>query len=199
MLTILPAKLQAFLQTGLSTILYAACMFEDLLQKMGGLASSGSQFAQAQQSRQYDQVDPAHAADYVNQFSQHASPAQQQQVFEEYVRTLTPEQRQALGQAMVQHPGTPVQSVQAEDDQSLTQALGTSSQALQTQGQGGLGGLFGMFGQAMGGQAAGQTQGQPTQQASSGFDVGSLLQNPIAKAGLVGLAGIIGSRLLNHQ
>ena len=170
-------------------------MFEDLLQKMGGLAASGPQFAQAQQSGQYDQVDPGQAAQYVDQFSQHATPEQREQVFGEYVRSLSPEQRQALGQAMVQHQGVPMQSVRADDDQQLTQALGTSSQALQAPGQGGLGGLFGM----LGGQAPGQVTGQPGQPAVGGFDIGSLLQSPIAKAGLVGLAGIIGSRLLNHQ
>ena len=173
-------------------------MFENILQQMGGLAASGQQYAQAQQSGQYDAVDPHQAANYVNQFSQHATPEQQQQVFEEYVRTLSPEQRQALGQAMVQHPSVPVQSVQAEDDQGLAQALGTSTQALQAPGQGGLGGLFGMFGQAMGGQPMGSPAQAPTAQPD-GFDLGSLLQNPMAKAGLVGLAGIIGSRLLNHQ
>ena len=179
-------------------------MFENILQQMGGLGNSSQQFAQAHQSGQYDQVDPNHAAEYVQQFTQHASPEAQQQVFGEYVRSLSPEQRQALGQAMVQHPGVPVQSVQYDDDQSLSQALGTSTQALSTPGQGGLGGLFGVFGQAMGGQptsqysqGGGMSMGQPAQQG--GFDVGSLLQNPIAKAGLVGLAGVIGSRLLNHQ
>ena len=102
-------------------------MFENILQQMGGLANSGSQFAQAHQNGQYDQVDPNQAAEYVSQFSQHATPDQRQQVFEEYVRSLSPEQRQALGQAMVQHPGVPVQSVQANDDQGLAQALGTST------------------------------------------------------------------------
>jgi hypothetical protein len=168
-------------------------MFEDLLQKMGGLAASGTQFTQAQQSGQYDQVDSNHAAEYVNQFSQHATPEQQQEVFQQYVQSLSPEQRQALGQAMVQHQGVPLQSVQADDDQDLSQALSASSQALQAPGQGGLGGLFGM----LGGQAPGQLPGQLTQSAG-GFNVGSLLQNPLAKAGLVGLAGIIGSKLLNH-
>ena len=56
-----------------------------------------------------------------------------------------------------------------------------------------------MFGQAMGG----QPMGSPTQISQTaqpgGFDIGSLLQNPVAKAGLVGLAGMIGSRLLNQQ
>jgi len=175
-------------------------MFENILQQMGQLGSSSQQFAQAQQSGQYDQVDSNHAADYVQGFTQNASPEAQQQVFEEYVRSLTPEQRQALGQAMVQHQGTPVQTVQADDDRSLSQALTTSSQSLSQPGQGGLGGLFGMFGQTMSGQP-GQAGGQPMPHASQsgGFDVGSLLQNPLAKAGLVGLAGVIGSRLLNHR
>jgi len=174
-------------------------MFENILQQMGGLANSGSQFAQAHQNGQYDQVDPDQAAEYVSQFSQHATPDQRQQVFEEYVRSLSPEQRQALGQAMVQHPGVPVQSVQSNDDQGLAQALGTSTQSLQQSGQGGLGGLFGMFGQAMGGQPMGSSMPASQSAQLGGFDIGGLLQNPVAKAGLVGLAGIIGSRLLNHQ
>ncbi|MFC4453497.1 hypothetical protein [Deinococcus sonorensis] len=179
-------------------------MFEHILQQMGSLGASSQHFAQAQQTGQDDQVDPNHAAEYVQHVTQHASPEAQQQVFGEYVCSLSSEQRQALGLAMVQHPGIPVQSVQVDDDQSLTQALGTSTQALSAPGQGGLGGLFGMFGQAMGGQSTpqasqlgGMSMGQSAQ--PGGFDVGSLLQNPVAKAGLVGLAGIIGSRLLNQQ
>jgi len=100
---------------------------------------------------------------------------------------------------MVQHPGVPVQSVQADNDQGLAQALGTSTQSLQQPGQGGLGGLFGMFGQAMGGQPMGSSAQVSQSAQPGGFDIGSLLQNPVAKAGLVGLAGIIGSRLLNHR
>jgi ABC-type transporter MlaC component len=120
----MPDKAQALLHIGATFSPHPESMFENILKQMGGLASSGSQYAQARQNVQYDQVDAHQAADYIGQFSQHATPEQRQQVFEEYVRSLSPVQRQAL----VQHPGVPVQSVQsvkANDDQGLAQVLGT--------------------------------------------------------------------------
>ncbi|MGI8748230.1 MAG: hypothetical protein ACR2J4_07785, partial [Deinococcus sp.] len=133
-------------------------MFEDIMRQMSGTAEMGQQFTQAHQSGQYDSVDPQHAADYVQQFVQNAPPEAQQQVFQEYVQGLSPEQRQGLAQVMAQHPGTPVQQVNPNDDQDLSTALTSSSQALSGGNAGGIGGLFGMLGSVMGGGQGGSSQ-----------------------------------------
>ncbi|AFZ69257.1 hypothetical protein [Deinococcus peraridilitoris] len=181
-------------------------MFEELF----GNSGRNERFARAQNN--HNDVDPHEAAEYVGQFMQQAPPETQQQVLQQYIAQLDPRQRQALAQAMIQHNGTPVQNVRDDDDDDMIQAFQRSGQSLTGQqgnrpGQG-LGELFGMFGGMMGGAGAqqggfGQQQspmggfGQPQQGASGGL--GQLLENPMARAGLVSLAAMIGSKMMNRR
>jgi len=179
-------------------------MFDQLF----GNPDRHQQFARAQTN--HDAVDPHDAAEYVGQFMQHAPQDTQQQVLRQYMSQLDPQQRQSLAQAMIQHNGTPVQDVRYDDDDDMIHAFQRSGQALTSNQQGGglassLGGLFGMMGgpsaqqggfdQGMGG-ASGQQQGfgQPQQGG-----LGGLLQNPMARAGLASLAGVIASQMMNRR
>ncbi|PYE54561.1 hypothetical protein [Deinococcus yavapaiensis] len=212
-------------------------MMDDLLRNM----DQNQRFAKAQVNN--DDVDPHEAAQYVEQYMRSAPPEMQQQALQQYMQQLDPQQREALAQAMIQHQGTPVQNVRADDPHDLTNAFMQSGQALSQQGRGGgigdlfgmMGGMLGGMGQGMGGQQQGgglggllggllgggqqqqqgygqqgqgyqqgygqqgqgyqQGYGQPAQQQQGG-GLGQLLQNPMAKAGLVSLAAIIGSQLM---
>lgn len=190
-------------------------MFDDLMHN----SDLNQRFATAQNN--HGAVDPQEAAEYVTQFMRSAPPEMQRQVFEQYYSQLDPQQRQGLAQAMVQHPGTPVEQVQADDPGDFARAMTQSGQALANQGgAGGLGSLFGMLGG--GGQSGGlggaignllgggsqQQEYQPQQQQNQPYaqhqnaggagGLGQLLQNPMARAGLVSLAAVIGSKLLNR-
>ena len=168
-------------------------MFEDLLNNQG----LNQRFAGAQDN--HDAVDPNEAAEYVNQFMRNAPPETQREVFQQYYSQLDPQQRAQLAQAMAQHPDTPVQQVRADDPNDFASALQQSGGALANRGgAGALGGLFGMLG---GGQNNQNTSAQnmpqnPGTQSGLGGQLGSLLQNPMARAGLVSLAAVIGSKLL---
>lgn len=196
-------------------------MFDDLMRNAG----LNERFAKAQGN--HDAVDPEEAADYVGHFMRQAPPEVQQDVLRQYVSQLDPQQRQAFAQAMIQHGGTPVQNVRDDDDDDLTQALMRSGQALagahpQRPGAG-MGDLFGMFGGMLGGGQGGQgnpmggmlgggqsgglggmlggmgQQQQLDQQQGGMGGMGQLLQNPMARAGLVSLAAVIGSKLMNRR
>lgn len=114
-------------------------------------------------------VSPQEAAAYIQQYIQNASPEERNQVLQQYFAQMSPEQKSALGNALVQSPATPVQSVTPGDDRSLADAYTRSAQAPAQDGR------------------------SPLEAA---FSQGGMLGNPLVKAGLVGLAGIIGSRLL---
>lgn len=135
-----------------------------------GLAAKFAQPGAAQQA------DPQEAGQLVSQYVQTAPPQEQQATFRDFVQTLSPEQRAALAQAMNEHPDMPVQNVSPHDDDALAQAMQQSSSAVVQQG-------------------ANQEGMSPLQQI---FAPGGALSNPLVKAGLIGLAGVIGSRMLNR-
>jgi hypothetical protein len=116
-------------------------------------------------------ISPQEAAAYVQQYIQNASPEDRTKLMQEYFGQMSPDQKSALGTALVNSPATPVTSVDAQDDHSLIEAYTQSAQA-----------------PAQGGKS-------PLEAA---FAQGGMLGNPLVKAGLVGLAGIIGSRLLRR-
>ncbi|AZI43932.1 hypothetical protein EHF33_11195 [Deinococcus psychrotolerans] len=114
-------------------------------------------------------VSPEEAAAYVHSYLQQASPEERSQVLGGYFQNMPQEQRQQIGNAIVQDPNNPVQSVNANDPAELANAY---SQAAQAPVQNGKSPLESAFGQ------------------------GGMLSSPLVKAGLVGLAGVIGSQLL---
>jgi hypothetical protein len=116
-------------------------------------------------------VSPQEAAAYIQQYIQNASPEERTQLLQQYFSQMSPEQKNALGTALVQSPATPVQSVNPNDDHSLIDAYTQSAQAPVQNGK------------------------SPLEAA---FAQGGMLSSPLVKAGLVGLAGIIGSRLLRR-
>lgn len=188
-------------------------------------------------------VSPAEAEAYLRDFMQQASPEEQRDAMQEYLRGLSPQQRTELLRGLEQNPQTPVQpgQVRADDQGNLADALRQSlGPLLQGGGLGGLlGGLLGGQGQSAGGAARpGQSQpaepfgqdrmahgeqpftdpyrgndtprgadmgqpgvpvGQERSPLQQAFEKDGALGSPMVQAGLVGLAGIIGSRMLRRR
>ena len=117
-------------------------------------------------------VSPQEAAAYVQAYLQQASPQERQQVLNGYFQNMNPEQRQQIGSAIVQDPNNPVQNVNAADPSDLTNAYTQAAQAPAQNGK------------------------SPLEAA---FSQGGMLNSPLVKAGLVGLAGVIGSQLLRNR
>lgn len=127
--------------------------------------------AGAQDTNNDGVISPQEAAAYIQQYIQSAPPEERAQLMHEYFGQMPQEQKSALGSALVQSPATPVSSVDAQDDHSLVDAYTRSAQAPAQDGR------------------------SPLEAA---FSQGGALSSPLVKAGLVGLAGIIGSRMLRH-
>ena len=131
-----------------------------------------ARMASAQDTDGDGQVSPQEAAAYVQQYLQSASPQERTQLMQGYLGQLSPDQKSAIGTALVQSPATPVTSVDPSSDHDLIDAYTRSAHAPAT--------------------ASGQS---PLEAA---FSQGGMLSSPLVKAGLVGLAGIIGSSLLRR-
>ncbi|WP_420595238.1 hypothetical protein [Deinococcus sp.] len=116
-------------------------------------------------------VSAEEAAAYVQAYLQQASPEERQQVLNGYFQNMPQEQRQQIGNAITQDPNNPVQKVNAADPQDLANAYTQAAQAPAQNGK------------------------SPLEAA---FSQGGMLSSPLVKAGLVGLAGVIGSRLLRR-
>lgn len=116
-------------------------------------------------------VSPQEAAAYIQEYMANASPEERTQIMRDYVGGMSPDQRQQMGDAIVQSPANPVQRVNPQDDNDLIDAYTRTAQAPVQDGRSPLEAAFGS---------------------------GGALSNPLVKAGLVGLAGMIGSRLLRR-
>ena len=116
-------------------------------------------------------ISPQEAAAYIQQYIQSAPPEDRAKLMQEYFGQMPAEQKSALGTALVQSPATPVSSVRPGDDHDLIDAYTKSAQAPAQNGKSPLEAAFGQ---------------------------GGMLGSPLVKAGLVGLAGMIGSRLLRR-
>lgn len=113
-------------------------------------------------------VSPQEAAAYIQDYMKNASPEERNQILRDYIGGMSSEQRQQMGDAIVQSQANPVQSVRHDDDNDLIDAYTRTAQA---QGP------------------------SPLEQA---FGAGGALSNPLVKAGLVGLAAAIGSKMLRR-
>ena len=116
-------------------------------------------------------VSPQEAAAYIQEYMANASPEERTQIMRDYVGGMSPDQRQQMGDAIVQSPANPVQRVNPQDDNDLIDAYTKTAQAPAQDGR------------------------SPLEAA---FGAGGALSSPLVKAGLVGLAGMIGSRLLRR-
>ncbi|WP_102128096.1 hypothetical protein [Deinococcus planocerae] len=116
-------------------------------------------------------VSPQEAAAYIQDYMQNASPDERQQIMREYFGQMPADQRRQMGDAMVQSPYSPVQQVRHDDDDDMIEAYTRTAQAPMQDGRSPLEAAFGQ---------------------------GGALSNPLVKAGLVGLAGMIGSRMLRR-
>ncbi len=117
-------------------------------------------------------VSPQEAAAYIQDYMKNASPEERQQILRDYVGGMSPEQRQQMGDAIVQSPANPVQAVNHQDDNDLVNAYTQVAQA------------------------PAQPNGPSPLEAA--FGAGGMLSNPMVKAGLVGLAAAIGSKMLRR-
>jgi len=118
-------------------------------------------------------VSPQEAAAYIQDYMANASPEERQQILRDYIGGMSPEQRQQMGNAIVNSPANPVQSINHDDPNDLADAYARTAQAPR------------------------QDNGKSPLEAA--FSEGGMLSNPMVKAGLVGLAGMIGSRLLRGR
>ena len=116
-------------------------------------------------------ISPQEAAAYIQEYLRSAPPQQRDQLMQQYFESMSPQQRQQLGTALVQSPATPVTQLDAGNTRDLSEAYTRSAQA---PAQGGQSPLEAAFGQ------------------------GGALGSPLVKAGLIGLAGMIGSSLLRR-
>ncbi len=116
-------------------------------------------------------ISPQEAAAYIQQYIQNAAPEDRAKLMQEYFGQMSPDQKSALGTALVQSPATPVTSIAPHSDPALIDAYTRSAQAPAQNGQSPLEAAFGQ---------------------------GGMLSSPLVKAGLIGLAGMIGSSLLRH-
>lgn len=116
-------------------------------------------------------VSPQEAAAYIQDYMQNASPDERRQVMQEYFGQMPADQRRQMGDAMVQSPYNPVQQVRHDDDDDMIEAYTRTAQAPVQDGRSPLEAAFGQ---------------------------GGALGSPLVKAGLIGLAGMIGSRMLRR-
>ena len=116
-------------------------------------------------------VSPQEAAAYIQDYMQNASPEERQQIMREYLSQMSPQERQQMGEAIVRSPANPVQNVRYDDDNDLMDAYTRTAQAPAQDGR------------------------SPLEAA---FSQGGALGNPMVKAGLVGLAAMIGSKMLRR-
>lgn len=116
-------------------------------------------------------VSPQEAAAYVQDYLRNASPDERQQVLGDYFGQMPQDQRQQMGDAIVQSSANPVQNVRYEDPNDLANAYMQTAQAPMQDGRSPL---------------------------ESAFAPGGALGSPMVKAGLVGLAAMIGSRMLRR-
>lgn len=117
-------------------------------------------------------VSPQEAAAYIQDYIKNATPEERNQILRDYIGGMNADQRQQIGDAIVKSPANPVQNVNPQSDDELVEAYTQTAQAPA--------------------QPAGPS---PLEQA---FGPGGALSNPLVKAGLVGLAAAIGSRMLRR-
>lgn len=115
-------------------------------------------------------VSPEEAAAYVQAYLQNATPEERSRVLGDYFQNMPVDQRQEMGNVLTQYPGSLVQSVNHQDAGALANAYQQAAQPT-TAGESPLQSMF--------------SQGA--------------LSNPLVKAGLIGLAGAIGSSLLRRS
>lgn len=118
-------------------------------------------------------VSPQEAAVYVQEYLNQASPEERNQILHDYIGSMTPEQRQQMGDAIVQSSANPIQKVNIQDTSDLANAYTQVAQAPR------------------------QTSDGPSP-LEAAFAPGGALSNPLVKAGLVGLAAAIGSKMMRR-
>ncbi|MFC3862264.1 hypothetical protein ACFOPQ_15990 [Deinococcus antarcticus] len=116
-------------------------------------------------------VSPQEAAAYIQDYMKNATPEERNQILRDYIGGMSADQRREMGDAIVKSPANPVQNVRYDDDNDLVDAYTRTAQAPTQQGG-----------------------PSPLEQT---FNSGAL-SNPLVKAGLVGLAAAIGSRMLRR-
>lgn len=117
------------------------------------------------------QVSPQEAAAYIQEYLSQASPEERHEILRDYVGGMSADQRREMGDAIVRSPANPVQQVRHDDPDDLANAYAQAAQAPAQDGRSPL---------------------------EAVFAPGGALSSPLVKAGLVGLAGMIGSRMLRR-
>ncbi|MFC5850118.1 hypothetical protein [Deinococcus petrolearius] len=116
-------------------------------------------------------VSPEEAAAYIRDYLDSASPQERSQIMKDYFGGMSQGERQQMGTALNSSPVNAGRSINPDSDDDLVDAYTRTAQAPAQDGR------------------------SPLEAA---FSQGGMLGSPLVKAGLVGLAGIIGSRMLRR-
>jgi hypothetical protein len=127
-------------------------------------------YAQATDENRYDDIDDREAVDNVRDYLRQASPQEREQIFQEYFQRAPQEQRQQMQDFL---PQDYRQQMDPNDPRSM----------------------------ARGYERATQKQFDPTPESplEQIFSPGGALSSPVAKAAIIGIAGMIGKQLLNRR
>lgn len=147
-------------------------MFKDLQREIHEKMASLGGAGDPRDTNHDGVVSSQEAAAYVRDYLQSASPEERESVMREYMGGLSKDDRRQMGDAIVRSPSNPVQKVDTDDDRDLIDAYTKTAQAPDQNGK------------------------SPLEAA---FDEGGALSSPLAKAGLVGLAAVIGSSVLRNK
>ncbi|HWG84426.1 MAG TPA: hypothetical protein VNT60_02995 [Deinococcales bacterium] len=124
-------------------------------------------YSQAVDDDRYDDVDDNQAVMHVQDFMRQAPPQMQQQVYQDYFQRAPYEQRQQMQEML---PPQYRQGMDPNDPYSMAQGFGRAAQT-----------------------HFDPTPESPLQQM---FGQGGALGSPLAKAAVIGIAGMIGKQLL---
>lgn len=120
-------------------------------------------------------VTPEEASAYIRDYMNNASPEERQAILRDYLGGLSATERQQMGEAIVKSPANPVESIRHDDDNDLIDAFTRTAQAPVQQGR------------------------NPLEAAFNPEQIGKAMDNPLIKAGLIGLAAAIGSKVLRPR
>lgn len=127
-------------------------------------------FAQAYDNGRYDDVDDREVVQGYERFARQAPPEMQQQVYSDYFQQMPQDQRQQFVQ---QFPQQYQGMLNPNDPRAMAQGFQRMSQE--------------------------QYSPSPQNPLESLFGQGGALSSPIAKAALVGIAGMVGKRMLGGR
>lgn len=138
------------------------------------------------------------AMEHYQRTAQHLSPDEYEMAAQQAFSRMNPQQRMEFGQMLQQRMGGSMgQNMQFDDPRQLA----SLTSRYQREDPGGLAGLFGGGGGGgggLGGMLGGMMGGGGGQRGGGGGGMGDMLDNPLAKAALGGIAAIAFKNMMNR-